>query len=85
MQLGGLQPADVAVELYLGPLHAAREIEDAAAIPMQEVDSHAEGGEYLFAVEASCARSGLHGYTIRVRPKHPDLGVTVLPGLICWA
>jgi hypothetical protein len=30
-------------------------------------------------------RSGLHGYTIRVRPKHQDLPASFLPGLICWA
>jgi hypothetical protein len=44
-----------------------------------------ERGNYLFEVSASCRRSGLHGYTARVRPSHPDLAMGFLPGLITWA
>jgi len=29
--------------------------------------------------------SGLHGYTVRVVPKHADLTSPFLPGLIVWA
>lgn len=29
--------------------------------------------------------SGLHGYTVRVVPKHADLTTPFLPGLIVWA
>jgi len=36
-------------------------------------------------VETSVSRSGLHGFTVRVRPNHPDMSVAFLPGLICWA
>jgi hypothetical protein len=82
--LGGLHADDVAVELYLGRVNAAREIVNATAVPMQAVDTNSQG-EHVFAVEASCRRSGLHGYTIRIRSKHPDLGVGLLPGLIYWA
>ena len=81
---GGLHADDVAVELYLGRLNAASEIVNATAVPMQAVDTNSQG-EHVFAVEASCRRSGLHGYTIRIRSKHPDLGVGLLPGLIYWA
>jgi len=38
-----------------------------------------------YAVETSMASSGLHGVTVRVRPSHPDLPVSFLPELICWA
>jgi len=43
-------------------------------------------GRHLFETEAiACARSGLHGYTVRVLPHHPDLASPFLPGLITWA
>ena len=31
------------------------------------------------------AHSGLHGFTVRVRPSDPELSVAFVPGLICWA
>jgi len=84
VRLGGLGVDDVAMELYLGRLNSAREIVDGAAVFMQPVASTGQG-EHTFAVEAPCQRSGLHGYTIRIRPRHPDMTTPVLPGLICWA
>ena len=45
-----------------------------------------EQGKYLFeAAAVPCASSGLHGYTVRVLPRHPDLANPFLPGLITWA
>ena len=38
VQLGGLNVNDVAVELYLGRLNTAREIVDAAAVPMENLE-----------------------------------------------
>ena len=84
VQLGKLQPEDVAVELYMGRLDKSGEIVDAAAVTMKPVESDTHG-EHVFAVEASCSHSGLHGYTIRIRPQHSDLGAIAFPGLICWA
>jgi starch phosphorylase len=84
VQLGNLSADEVAVELYLGRLSKAGEIVDATAVAMKPLGPE-DTGEHLFAVDASCMRSGLHGYTIRIRPKHPDLGMTALRGLICWA
>ena len=84
VQLGRLTADDVAVELYMGRLNKAGEIAAGVAVPMKPVNRETQG-EHVFAVEASCSHSGLHGYTIRVRPKHPDLGVTAFPGLIDWA
>ena len=41
---------------------------------------------YIFAAsEVPCRDSGLHGYTVRVLPFHPDAAQTFLPGLIRWA
>lgn len=64
VQLGALMPGDVAVELYIGRLSSAGEIVQARAFPMAATNSYGAGG-YTFEVEALCARSGLHGCTIR--------------------
>jgi hypothetical protein len=37
------------------------------------------------AITVPCPRSGLHGYTVRVTPFHPDTPKAFLPGLITWA
>jgi starch phosphorylase len=85
IHLGNLTPDDVTVELYLGRVDADGEIVEAEATPMQPVGPAEEGG-YLFEVSAvPCRKSGLHGYTVRVLPHHPDLPTPFLPGLIVWA
>ena len=83
--LGNLKPADVSVELYLGQIDANNEIINASAYPMISIGSVGEN-KYLFEDKRSVTRrSGLHGFTIRVLPRHPDLISPFLPGLITWA
>jgi starch phosphorylase len=84
VRLGSLTPQDVAVELYLGRLNPADEIVDAALTPMKPTGPSGQGN-FLFEATTPCTRSGLHGFTVRLRPSHPDLAVPFLPGLICWA
>ncbi|MFQ6059490.1 MAG: glycosyltransferase family 1 protein, partial [Anaerolineae bacterium] len=85
VHLGVLTPDDVRVELYLGRVDAEGEIVEAEATPMQPVGPDGEGN-YRFEVGAvPCRKSGLHGYTVRVLPHHPDLPTPFLPGLIVWA
>ncbi|MGC9972760.1 MAG: alpha-glucan family phosphorylase [Bryobacteraceae bacterium] len=90
IQLGPLTPDDVAVEMYLGRLDPAGEILEAELTPMRSTGRDAQG-RYLFeATPVPCSKSGLHGFTVRVRPHHADLpaadGATpFLPGLIAWA
>jgi glycogen phosphorylase len=52
---------------------------------MQPVQS--EGGSTCLyeAAVPPCSMSGLHGYTVRVLPCHPDLKAPFIPGLITWA
>jgi len=72
------------VELYAGRVDANGDLVDGEAIAM-----HPEGqqpdGTHDYAVETAISRSGLHGFTVRVRPSHPDMSVAFIPGLICWA
>jgi starch phosphorylase len=83
IQLGNLSPEDVSVELYLGRLNAQGEILEAEIAAMRP-ETQESAGRYRFCAETRCTRSGLHGYTVRVRPTHNDLPTPVLPGLVCW-
>jgi glycogen phosphorylase len=84
-RLGALTPADVALDLCVGRLNPAGEIVDSQTIPMRPAAVQAQGDSVVFEAAAPCLASGLHGYTIRARPSHPDLAVAFLPGMIVWA
>ncbi|MCL6526368.1 MAG: alpha-glucan family phosphorylase [Thermaceae bacterium] len=83
--LGALTPEEVRLEVYVGRLDSDGELVEARTTPMQVVK--AEGpGRYLFQAGAvPCRMSGLHGFSVRVLPVHPDLSTPFLPGLIVWA
>ena len=83
VQLGKLQPQDVVVELYLGRVDTRGEIFQGRSVAMQPETS--SGSDYVYAGETTLAESGLHGFTIRIRPHHPDLSISFVPGLIAWA
>jgi starch phosphorylase len=84
VHLGRLAPQDVAVDLYIGRVGPNDELMEGRTVPL-----HAEGKDaqdtYNYVGETAMARSGLHGFTVRVRPSHPDLTVAFVPSLICWA
>jgi starch phosphorylase len=85
VSLGALTPDDVSVELYVGLVNADNEIVGARAIPMRPVGNGGDG-RYRFEVSSvACCRSGLHGFTVRALPRHADLVISLLPGLIVWA
>ena len=75
----------MSVELYVGLVSADNEIVGARAIPMRPVGDGGDG-RYRFEVSSiTRLRSGLHGFTVRALPRHPDLIALFLPGLIVWA
>ena len=83
--LGKLTPDDVTVELYLGRINADGDLTDGSTLPMRLVD-RCESGDCTFESTAvKCTHSGLHGYTVRMMPEHPDLPTAFWPGLILWA
>ncbi|HZS03510.1 MAG TPA: alpha-glucan family phosphorylase [Blastocatellia bacterium] len=84
VQLGTLGPNDVTVELYAGLVDAGGEIARAEVITMQPVAGQSAEG-FIFETTSAPHHSGLHGYTVRVRPRHADLSAEFLPGLIVWA
>ncbi|HXZ81811.1 MAG TPA: alpha-glucan family phosphorylase [Terriglobales bacterium] len=84
VHLGQLRPEDVVVELYVGAVDMNGDLVEGEAVPMQPEESRSDG-TYNYVVNTSIGRSGLHGFTVRVRPNHPDLPVKFIPGLISWA
>ncbi len=85
VSLGSLTPAEVAVELYVGPLNADRDIVNPVSYGMEPVGNPSPGVYDFEARGVTCATSGLHGYTVRVLPYNADLGQPFIPGLIAWA
>jgi starch phosphorylase len=85
VQLGALTPQDVSVELLLGRIDAPGNIVEAQATRMEFKERSKEGLSLFEVWAVPCSKSGLHGYTVRVIPKHEDLSSPWELGLILWA
>lgn len=83
VRLGSLSPEDVSVEVYYGPLNQRREITESDTVAMELGDS-GKGGGKVFEGKVQCRRSGRHGFTVRVLPKHKDMVNPYELGLIIW-
>ncbi len=85
IQLGNLTPEDVTAELYWGPVNPHGEITKGRCATLS-LDSRSKKDVYLYHTQVTAEESsGLHGYTVRVHPSHPDLETPFIPGLITWA
>jgi starch phosphorylase len=82
VQLNGLDPSDVQVELYYGPVAPLGGLASAARRTMRSDSAVADGHE--FAGEVPCSRSGKHGFAVRVLPHHPNLVHPWDLGLVAW-
>ncbi len=83
VQLGGLAPGELEVQLYHGEISAEGEIVEAEAIPMIPAGD-AEDGSYWFRGEVPCRTTGHRGFQVRALPYHPDLVSSFHPGLVRW-
>jgi starch phosphorylase len=84
VELGSLTADDVSVELYVGRLDAHGDFSEACGSAMQLIGTDNECSVFEARVPPGDG-SGLHGYTVRVLPKHADLASPFQPGLIAWA
>jgi glycogen phosphorylase len=83
--LNSLSPDEVEVQVLTGLVDLDGNLKDPVVIPMRASGQDA-AGSYLFqSVVQPLSRSGLHGYAIRLLPKHADSIGPFLPGLIKWA
>lgn len=83
INLGGLSPQEVRVELYFGSVSSSGEIEDAGRLEMSPRSDGRSVVEYRGQIE--CAVTGRQGYTVRLLPKHPALVHPYIPGFLRWA
>jgi starch phosphorylase len=85
VDLAGLRPDDVAVEVYHGTVSPEGEFLDGQATPMALVHHNTGETACLFEAAVRCERSGLYGFSVRLLPKHPDLAEPRATSLIHWA
>ena len=83
VRLGGLQPSDVAVQVYHGMLDINHNIASDASTDMLTWQGGAEG-LHTYAGEIPCQRAGQQGFAVRVIPTHPDAELPQELPLITW-
>jgi len=84
VELGQLNPDDISVELYYGPLDEDGQLTSGQALPMTQAG--ADGDRRMkYAVDMPCSRSGMTGYTVRVMPHQTPLTDGREMAMIRWA
>jgi starch phosphorylase len=84
IRLGSLEPKDVTLELFAGPLDDHRQIKEGKAIPMELAQSLGDG-RYVFSGDYPCKATGSHGLGVRLIPYHEDLATKYEMALTLWA
>jgi glycogen phosphorylase len=84
VQLGGLTPNDVAVELYHGPTAGGHEIARGAIVRMQPIERVTDG-LWRFRGEIAASESGAHAFAARVVPYNEAMSHPYETSLIRWA
>lgn len=77
-----LQPSDVRVELYTGPVDTDRNFLNAAGYPL--TCSGRDGGAWVYMGHLPTEHSGQQGYSVRVLPSHPEAILPQELALIAW-
>ena len=83
VDLPGLIPEDLNVQLYAGKINATGEIEQPQSLQMQHVKKMA-ADRHLYVGRIDCRTSGRQGFAIRIVPGGPDFATPFEPGLITW-
>jgi starch phosphorylase len=83
VRLGEISPDDVAVEAYYGPLGATREVGRGESVALR-LEASLGDGVHRYGGTVPCERSGMQGYSVRVRPSHPEACGLLGAGLVTW-
>ncbi|MEG5064470.1 alpha-glucan family phosphorylase [Microcoleus sp. B3-A4] len=84
INLMGLTPADVQVELYQGSVDANGDIVGGVPVVMEYLGEDANNAS-LYTADITYTSSGLQGLSLRVLPKHDNLSSPYEAGVILWA
>jgi starch phosphorylase len=83
LDLSDIDPKEVQVQLYAGPINATGQIESPTSRTMTYVKQLAPG-RHVFTGTIECRTSGRQGYAVRVLPGYADMATPFEPGLITW-
>ena len=81
--LGKLEPDDVTVELYWGPLDVEGHLHQGRTMELQ-FTGEKRGSAHVFHSEVPCPRAGQYGFAVRVLPDTNRMKRKFEPGLIKW-
>jgi starch phosphorylase len=84
VQLAGLDPGDVQVQLYHGEVDPEGGLNEGEAMRMDPAEWGNDGAHW-YRGAVPCQRTGHRGYAVRVLPGHGELVTPFLPGLIRWS
>ena len=84
VDLNGLSPNDLRVELYHGSIDSWGNIPSGQRVRMT-FDTTADSGQARFVGSIPCDRTGRHGYTVRILPDNEDLSHPYELFCIRWA
>ncbi len=83
VHLGGLGPAEVAVEAYHGKLHGEHALPEGEAAPMRCVEELG-GGRYRFEGRIPARGNGEHAFAVRVLPYRDGMANRFAAHLLTW-
>jgi starch phosphorylase len=83
LELNGLTPDDVAVEVVYGRAHEGDRLDEVQHAPLELSSEPSQ--PVVFAGTVPLARAGSFGYTVRVVPRHPLLASAAELGLVAVA
>jgi len=81
--LPDIDPHEVAVQMYAGPITATGEIGRPKILPMA-YSKQIAGSRHVFSGQIECRTSGRQGFAVRVLPGDADMATPFEPGLIAW-
>jgi starch phosphorylase len=84
INLAGLTPDDVQVELYQGAVNADGQIVNGIPVEMNYQGTDDQNSS-IYTADLVYSASGLQGLSLRVLPKHQNLSSSYEPGLVLWA
>jgi len=81
--LGELEPGEVDVQVYFGPVDSENRITESHSETM-EIAERGGNGTHTYRQEVACKVTGRHGFTVRVEPSGSDW-TRAIPGFLTWA
>ena len=83
VRMDGLEPDEVAVELYYGPMKSTGEIGSPSSAPMEHAKTEKDG-VHVFTATIELGYAGRQGLAVRVVPRHEELAQRFVPGYVVW-